>query len=77
MDSATVEILKHWNSLPNSALVKRPVVQALFGGISDEEVNRRVDKGLIPSPIKILGGRTNFWWVGDLRATLEALKPKA
>ena len=73
MDNHTLSALKQFEDLPASAYVKRPVVQALFGGISDEEVRRRTLDGRIPKPTK-LGSRNNIWQVGQLREALAALQ---
>jgi predicted DNA-binding transcriptional regulator AlpA len=76
MDSQTISTLKQFEELPASAYVKRPVVQALFGGISDEEVRRRTLDGRIPRPTK-LGSRNNIWQVGQLREALARLQGEA
>lgn len=73
MDSQTLSALKQFEDLPGSAYVKRPVVQLLFGGISDEEVRRRTLDGRIPKPTK-LGSRNNIWQVGQLREALARLQ---
>jgi predicted DNA-binding transcriptional regulator AlpA len=76
VNSQTLAALKQFEDLPSSAFVKRPVVQALFGGISDEEVRRRTLDGRIPKPTK-LGSRNNIWQVGQLRAALAQLQGRA
>ena len=76
MDSQTLASIRQFEDLPSSAYVKRPVVQILFGGISDEEVRRRMMDGRIPKPTK-LGSRQNYWQVGALRASLAALHARA
>jgi hypothetical protein len=76
VDSQTLAALKQFEDLPKTAYVKRPVVQALFGGISDEEVRRRTLDGRIPKPTK-LGSRNNIWQVGQLREALAKLQAKA
>jgi hypothetical protein len=73
---ATNSILIHFDALPDSAIVKAPVVQALFGGISDEGLRRGVKAGRIPAPIK-LGQRLNGWTVGGLRKALARLQGAA
>lgn len=77
MDSTTIAVLKQWDALPDAALVKEPVVRVLYGGISDEEVRRRVQSGRIPKSFKANGSRQNFWRVGELRAALAALQSGA
>jgi hypothetical protein len=75
-DARTLSALKQFDDLPPTAYVKRPVVQTLFGGISDEEVRRRVLDGRIPKPTK-LGSRDNIWQVGQLREALARLQAEA
>ncbi len=73
MTSNILVALEQFETLPACAYVKRPVVQALFGGISDEEVRRRTLDGRIPKPTK-LGSRHNIWQVGQLRDALARLQ---
>lgn len=72
-DPQTLVALKQFEVLPACAYVKRPIVQVLFGGISDEEVRRRTLDGRIPKPTK-LGSRNNIWQVGQLRDALARLQ---
>lgn len=62
--------LHHFDSLPDSAHVRQPVVEALFA-CSSATVWRRVKDGSIPSPEK-LGPRISAWNVGKLRRALNA-----
>ena len=73
LDEHTLFALRVFDDLPGSSYVKRPVVQMLFGGISDEEVRRRIMDGRIPKPTK-LGSRNNIWQVGELRDALARLQ---
>jgi len=61
--------LQHFDSLPDSANVRLPVVQALFA-CSSSSVWRGVKRKTIPKPHK-LSERVTAWNVGQLR---EALK---
>lgn len=61
--------LQHFDSLPDSAEVRIPVVAALYG-CSVPTVWRRVRQGLIPEPIR-RRGITSFG-VGDLRRNKAA-----
>jgi predicted DNA-binding transcriptional regulator AlpA len=63
------DALKNFDSLPDSAFVRQPVVEALFG-YSGSTVWRRVKTGLLPAPEK-LGPRVTAWNVGKLRRTLQ------
>lgn len=67
---AIPEALKNFDSLPDSASVRQPVVQALFA-CSPASVWRGVKAGRIPKPRK-LSPRTTCWNVGELRETLAA-----
>ena len=69
--SAIPDALKNFNSLPDSANVRQPVVQGLFA-CSSATVWRRIKSGLIPAPVK-LSARSTAWRVGDLRAALASL----
>ncbi|WP_298159794.1 transcriptional regulator [Brevundimonas sp.] len=62
--------LSGFDSLPDAAHVRLPVVQALYA-CSDETIRRRVKAGQIPAPRK-LGPRVTAWNVGDLRRALAA-----
>lgn len=64
------EALKHFDSLPDSANVRQPVVQALYA-CSSASVWRGIHAGRIPKPRK-LSPRTTCWNVGELRAALVA-----
>lgn len=68
----TTTILAAFDDLPAAAYVKRPVVQTLWGGISDFEVDRLEKAGKLPKRVK-LGSRVNGWQVGALRQALAAL----
>lgn len=66
--STIPDALKNFDSLPDSANVRLPVVQALYG-CSSTTIWRRVKLGAIPSPRK-LSERITTWNVGDLRRAL-------
>ncbi len=68
--SAIPDALRNFDSLPDSANVRQPVVQGLFG-CSSATVWRNVKKGIIPAPRK-LSERVTAWNVGDLRKALAA-----
>ena len=68
--SAIPDALKNFDSLPDSANVRQPVVQGLFG-CSHATIWRMVKKGTIPAPKK-LSERVTAWNVGDLRKALAA-----
>lgn len=68
--SAIPDALKNFDSLPDSANVRQPVVQALVG-CSSATVWRMVKRGTLPAPRK-LSERVTAWNVGDLRKALAA-----
>jgi predicted DNA-binding transcriptional regulator AlpA len=63
------DALKHFDSLPDAAFVRQPVVEALFS-CSGTTVWRRVKDGRIPKPRK-LSDRVTGWNVGALRQALQ------
>lgn len=65
------EALANFDSLPDSAYVRQPVVEALFA-CSSASVWRGVSAGRIPKPKK-LSPRTTCWNVGELRVALTIL----
>lgn len=64
--------LTNFDTLPDSASVRQPVVQALYA-CSAASVWRGVHAGRIPKPRK-LSPRTTCWNVGELRQALAAAK---
>ena len=68
--SAIPDALTNYDSVPDSAHVRLPVVRALYG-CSSANVWRNVRKGVIPAPRK-LSERVTAWNVGDLRKALAA-----
>lgn len=69
--SAIPDALKNFDSLPESAFVRQPIVQSLFG-CSASTIWRMVDRGTLPAPRKVSGERINAWQVGPLRKALAA-----
>ncbi len=65
------DVLKNFDSLPDSANVRLPVVQALYA-CSAATVWRNIGK-TIPCPRK-LSLRTTCWNVGELRQALAISK---
>jgi predicted DNA-binding transcriptional regulator AlpA len=65
------------NNLPDDALVRAPLIRQLFGGISQDTLERRIKAGAIPAPQKQLGGRVNFWRLGAVRAALRRMSEVA
>ncbi|HQU78358.1 MAG TPA: AlpA family phage regulatory protein [Azonexus sp.] len=68
--SAIRDALTNYDSFPDSAHVRLPVVQALVG-CSSATVWRMVKRGTLPAPRK-LSERVTAWNVGDLRKALAA-----
>ena len=69
-NSSLPSSLQNFDSLPDSANVRQPVVQALFG-CSPATVWRMVKRGTLPVPRK-LSERVTAWNVGELRKKLAA-----
>ena len=69
-ERAIPDALRHFDSLPDSASVRLPVVAALVG-CSTATVWRMVKRGTLPAPRKLLE-RVTAWNVGDLRKALAA-----
>lgn len=67
--AAIPESLQHFDRLPDSAHVRQPVVEALYG-CSSATIWRRVKDGRIPAPRK-LSDRVTAWNVGALRQALQ------
>ncbi|PTQ68368.1 AlpA family transcriptional regulator [Nitrosomonas oligotropha] len=70
INASIPEALKNFDQLPDTANVRQPVVQGLYG-CSAASVWRGVKDGRIPKPRK-LSPRTTCWNVGELRAALIA-----
>jgi predicted DNA-binding transcriptional regulator AlpA len=69
IDQSTIpDALKNFDSLPDSANVRLPVVRTLYG-CSSATIWRMVKLGTIPTPRK-LSERITAWNVGDLRKAL-------
>lgn len=66
--SAIPDALKNFDSLPDSAYVRQPIVQRLFS-CSGATVWRMVKRGALPAPCK-LSLRVSAWNVGTLRQAL-------
>ena len=62
--------LEYFDSLPNSANVRLPVVKGLYG-CSAATIWRGVQSGKVPKPKKI-SARITVWNVGELRDALAA-----
>jgi predicted DNA-binding transcriptional regulator AlpA len=66
--SAIPDALKNFDSSPDSANVRLPIVQSLFA-CSAATVWRMVKRGTLPAPRK-LSERVTAWNVGELRKAL-------
>lgn len=62
--------LLNFDSLPDSAFIRLPVIKALYG-VSSATIWRGVKTGSIPKPSK-LSERCTAWNVGLVRAALAA-----
>lgn len=66
--TANLSALHQFDSLPDSASVRLPVVCALFG-VSGPTVWRWAKAGRLPAPVK--RGGVTAWRAGDLRRALS------
>jgi predicted DNA-binding transcriptional regulator AlpA len=62
------DALRNFDTLPDSANVRQPVLEGLFA-CSHSTIWRRVRSGTLPTPRK-LSARVTTWNVGDLRRIL-------
>jgi predicted DNA-binding transcriptional regulator AlpA len=67
------DTIRHFDTLPDSAGVRLPVVCALTGN-SPATVWRHVRLSILPAPRK-LSAKVTTWRVGDLRAVLNNPHP--
>jgi prophage regulatory protein len=73
--AAIPRALAHFDTLPDAACVRQPVVQGLFG-VSSATVWRMVKRGTLPAPRK-LSAKVTAWNVGELRRCLNAAEVSA
>lgn len=71
-DAKLPDTLKHFDSLPDAAYVRQPVVEVLYA-CSSATIWRRVQDGRIPKPTK-LSDRVTAWNVGDLKRALQGAR---
>ena len=64
--------LLHFDSLPDSAHVRQPVVMGLYGVKAASTIWRNVRQGRIPAPVK-LTPNIAAWNVGELRRALAGV----
>ena len=67
----TRETIKHYDTLPDSAFIRLPVVCAIRGGVSAATIWRQCREGRLPAPQK-LGPKITAWNVGKMRAHAAA-----
>ncbi len=70
-NSKALVTLSNFDSLPDSAYVRQPVVEVLYA-CSPATIWRWIKSGRIPPP-KRLGERVTAWLVGDLRRSLGGI----
>jgi predicted DNA-binding transcriptional regulator AlpA len=75
LDDPITATLARFPVLPDDAVVKQPVVQALYP-VSDFQLWKLVRAGRFPAPEKI-GARSIGWRVGPLREFLARERPPA
>lgn len=68
--------IEHFDTLPDSALVRLPTVrQVLPWGRTT--IWRRVNDGTLPAPLKMPGSTCIAWRVGDIRRFLASIGQEA
>jgi predicted DNA-binding transcriptional regulator AlpA len=65
------EALRGFDTLPDSAHVRLPVVCALNGGVPPQTIYRWIKEGRHPAPVK-LGPGVSAWRVGEIRRNLAS-----
>lgn len=64
-----MDAIKNFDQLPDSALVRMPVVMAIMGGASRQTVERWIRDEIFPRGIAVTEGY-RAWQVGELRQFL-------
>lgn len=64
--------LANFDSLPDSAHVRLPIVCA-WTGLAPATIYRRIKGGTLPEPKKVGGGRASSWQVGELRRSIAGV----
>ena len=75
LDDPITATLARFPVLPDDAVVKQPVVQAMYP-VSDFQLWKLISAGKFPAPEKI-GARSIGWRVGPLREFLARERPPA
>lgn len=70
LTQAIPSALANFDSMPDSAYIRLPIIKALYG-VSSATIWRGCKNGTIPKPKK-LTERTTAWNVGQIRAALAA-----
>ena len=72
--NATIDALKNFDSLPDCAYIREPILEALHS-CSKSTIKRMVKAGTLPPP-ENLSERMVAWNVGKLRAAMAARSAK-
>jgi predicted DNA-binding transcriptional regulator AlpA len=64
-----MDAIKNFDQLPDSALVRMPVVMAIMGGASRQTVERWIREDIFPRGVAVTEG-FRAWQVGELRQFL-------
>lgn len=71
-----MKTLRDFDNLPDTALVRLPMVQTLLPW-SRTTIWRRVRDGSIPAPIRMPGSTCIAWRAGDIRRVLASVEQAA
>jgi len=66
--------LQTFAALPDEAVVRRPLVRAILGQMSDAGIERALRVGRLPKPTVKLNKRDRGWRAGEIRNVLAELE---
>lgn len=66
--------LQTFAALPDDAVVRRPLVRAILGQLSDAGIERALQAGRLPKPTIKLNKRDRGWRAGEIRKVLAELE---
>lgn len=66
--------LQTFAALPDDAVVRRPLVRAVLGQLSDVAVERALRVGRLPKPTVKLNKRDRGWRAGEIRKVMAGLE---
>jgi predicted DNA-binding transcriptional regulator AlpA len=70
--TTAISVLREFDDLPDSALIRLPILLCLLPW-SRTTIWRRVKDGTLPAPLKMPGSHCVAWRVGDIRRVLASI----